>query len=131
MSPQDFAEQLDRLGSDLDRWPLALRREAEDLLAVSEEARAQMAAMVRVEAWLRGSSVTPAGSVSTIASHAMRLPQLGRRRPWRQAAAGGAAIAATLLLGLFVGGIDLGGHEDTPGQLVASALEPTGPADVD
>ena len=56
-----------------------------------------------------------------------RAPPMVRRAGW------GAAIAAALVLGILVGDINnIGSHDDSPDQVLASALGPqAGTVDVD
>ena len=142
MEARAFDDHLHRFGGDLNRWPAELAAEADALLAISPEARRAKAGMDELEQWLRAgsrkaSNQDAAGDVSTTAAVAMRQRQLGPARPARRAATWGAtwgaAAAAALALGVLVGNIaaPIDMHEDSPDQLVASALGATGSADVE
>jgi len=76
ISIAEFEAALDAHGPDLSRWPDMLRREAETLLATSEDARQALAAAQVVEAGLRASTPkAPASLADRIVDRA-----LGKRR---------------------------------------------------
>ena len=52
MNNKAFESLLDRLGTDLGAWPSEEAEQAKTLLAASEEARASLAALLRVESWI-------------------------------------------------------------------------------
>lgn len=130
---QTFEDDMDRWGGDLVRWPRDARRDAEALLAGSAPARALQAAMIEVERALALPPGDDAG-FTDFAAIATRRPQERLRRTSSMArhAGWGAAIAAALVLGIVVGDVNLGGHDDSPDQVLASALGPSvGTLDVD
>ncbi len=133
MDLQTFEDDLDRWGGALARWPLDARREAEALLARSAPARALHASMIEVERVLALPLADDAG-FTDFAANATRRPQerLRRASPMVRRAGWGTAIAAALVLGIMVGDVNLGGHDDSPDQVLASALGPSmGTVDVD
>ena len=139
MIPQTFADNPDRWGGTLARWPLDARRDAETLLAGSAPARALHASMLEVERALVLPASEKAGfpGADPLAAMATRRPQerpsmLRRAPPMVRHAGWGAAIAAALVLGIMVGNVTLGVHDDSPDQVLASALGPSlGTVDVD
>lgn len=134
MVSSEFESHLDNYGGDLRRWPAELRGDAEALLAASAEARAAKRAMELVEQVLAEAPEVGV-SASMIAARAMRNSQIGRStartRPWARVAACGAATAAALALGIFVGDMHLDSHEDNADQILASALDQGNAIDVD
>ena len=133
---QTFEDDLDRWGGALARWPLDARHDAEALLAGSAPARALHASMIEVERVLALPLADGAG-FTDFAANATRRPQdkpslLRRASPMARRAGWGAAIAAALVLGIVVGDLNLGGRDDSPDQVLASALGPSvGTVDVD
>ncbi len=131
-----FEDNLDRWGGALALWPVDARREAETLLAGSARARALHASMIEVERVL-ALPLAEAAGFTDFAAVAMRQPQdkpffLRRTSPTVRRAGWGAAVAAALVLGILVGNVTLGGHDDSPDQVLASALGPSvGTVDVD
>lgn len=131
---QLFEDNLDRWGGDLARWPLDARRDAATLLAGSALARALHAAMLEVERVLAPPLANEDAGFTDFAAVATRRPQEKARRvsPTVRRAGWGAAAAAALVLGMVVGDSNLGGHDDSPDQVLASALGPSvGSVDVD
>lgn len=59
MTDKDFANRLDRLGSDLSVWPAADRRKAEALLASSPQARAALHRAEDLDRLLRQAAAVP------------------------------------------------------------------------
>ena len=129
MNMTAFEDLLDRFGADPARWPPEQRSDATALLAGSANAREQHAAMASVEAVLgRTSAAAPPADFAAVAMH---RPQARRVSPLMRNTRWGAAVAAALVLGILVGttGFDTG--EISPDQVVASALDAHGSADVD
>ena len=132
-----FEDHLDRFGGDLGRWPVELAREAEALLAASPQARAAKAATDAVEAYLRTGSPAARSPDTALgmAASAMRQRQITRATRSVLGGAWGAAAAAALVLGVMVGHVQSTGSsegfDDSPDQVVTSALDATGTADVD
>ena len=139
MDLQTFEDDLDRWGGALAQWPTAARGEAEALLAGSAAARALHAAMIEVERVLAMPFVEKTGfsAAERFAAVATLQPQqrpsmLRRAPPMLRRAGWGAAIAAALVLGILVGDLNIGSHDDSPDQVLASALGPhAGTVDVD
>ncbi len=102
----DFAAALDRHGPRMARWPAADRGAAERLLADSAEARALVAAATSVDRAVAG-LMQPARPLPPLAGRAKsaRTVRAGAVMPsWpRLAAFGGAALAASLVLGFALG----------------------------
>lgn len=134
---QTFEDKLDRWGGDLARWPADARRSAEALLAVSAPARALHTSMIEIERMLALPLAEDTDSVGRFAAVATRRlqekPSMLRHAPRSVRRAGwGVAIAAALVLGIMVGDINPGGYDDSPDQVLASALGPSvGSVDVD
>lgn len=134
---QTFGDRLDRWGGDLARWPAYARRDAETLLVASGPARASHASMIEVERLLALPSLDDTSRAGRVAAVAMRRPQkkpsiLRHAPPSVRRAGWGAAVAAALVLGIMVGEINLGDNDDSPDQVLASALGPSmGTVDVD
>lgn len=125
-----FEDNLDRWGGDLARWPAAARRDAETALAGSVPARALHAATLEMERALDLPSFEP--GFTDFAAVAMRRPQERRTPPVLRRAGWGAAVAAALVLGIMAGDITPGGFDESPDQVLASALGPSaGAVDVD
>ena len=83
MTAPQFELLLDRLGSDLQRWPPAEADAAQRLLAASPQARRALAAAQRLDHWLAGlrEHQAPPGLAAQILARA-RQPDLARaRRP--------------------------------------------------
>lgn len=102
----DFAAALDRHGPRMARWPGAERGAAERLLADSAEARAMLSAAASVDQAVAG-LMQPAHPLPPLAGRAAsaRTVRAGVVMPsWpRLAAFGGAALAASLVLGFALG----------------------------
>lgn len=102
----DFAAALDRHGPRMARWPAADRGAAERLLADSAGARALLAAATSVDRAVAG-LMQPAHPLPPLAGRATaaRTIRSGAVMPsWpRLAAFGGAALAASLVLGFALG----------------------------
>ena len=123
ISLQTFEDHLDRWGGALASWPAEARGEAERLLAGSAAARALHAEMVEVEAALALPAFEPPGRFAAVATrHVQGRAVPSRRVPMLRRAGWGAAAAAALGLGLLFGSANLGVHEDSPDQVLASAL---------
>lgn len=126
-----FENGLDRWGGDLAGWPDEARRDAVALLAVSAPARELHESMLEVERAL-ALPLTGDTGFDRFTAVATRQPQEQRARPMLRRAGWGAAIAAALVLGILIGDTNIGAHDDTPDQVLASALGPsTGTLDVD
>lgn len=130
---QTFEDHLDRWGGALAVWPVEPRGEAEALLAGSAEARALLADMVEVEAALALPAFELSGRFAAVATrHAQDRAVPARRAPVLRRAGWSAAAAVALVLGLLFGSANLGVHDDSPDQVLASALGPAaGTVDVD
>jgi hypothetical protein len=72
LSIADFENALDHHGADLTQWPADTRRDAEQLLGASEDARRLHAAAQAMEAALRAPQAAPAGLADRIVSAATR-----------------------------------------------------------
>jgi hypothetical protein len=127
MTPEELQKFLDRLdlyGGQIESWPPQERADAQSLLQISAEARAQLSAMKRVEAALAASQSNSSLTSDAIAQRAMLARQdrpgaiAMRRMSW--------ALAGTLALvaGFYVG--TLHGAYETPGDAVAAALDQGG-----
>ena len=125
-----FEDGLDRFGADLSAWPAADRAAGTTCLAADPAARAALAEAQQVETLLRAQRQAPP-ALDAFATRAMAHPQ-ARRVPLAARRAGwAAAAAAALVLGLYVGGIAVSQHEDTPEALMASGTDMLSPIDVD
>ena len=105
-----FTRLLETHGADLARWPAAERDAASRLLAVSSAARAAWSQATRLEAlFARDRPAVDAARRNAIATAALRrirtLPARGEPAGWRWLFSPvlGAAFAATLVIGCFVG----------------------------
>lgn len=102
----DFAAALDRRGATIWRWPAAERVAAERLIAESADARALLEAAASVDRAVAG-LMQPGGPLPPLAGRAASTPKAraGVVMPsWpRLAAFGGAALAASLVLGFALG----------------------------
>jgi hypothetical protein len=133
MTRQDFQELLDVFGAERTRWPLSARAGAAALLASDAEARRLLAEAAALDALLaRGvaDSVPDIAATSALAARivaaAAKTPRIaaasepakplgvvsssasrhGRTDVWRAAA----VLAASMVLGVFVGQSQLGAH---------------------
>ena len=129
MTPVEFEEALDRHGGDPNRWPVAMRVAAIELLHTSVAARAACAAMAEVESILRQSRPDPATGVDQIAARATGYRQSGRANHFANRARWAAAAAAAICLGVAVGGMTL--DYESPSHIMAAAFSPMEPSDVD
>lgn len=125
---RDFLDSLDLYGGRLEAWPDDLRRTAQELLAVSQEARAHLAAMRRAELALVATRGVGSIACDALVAGAMRhhqervQPVLRRRLPWA------AAAVVALVAGVYVGQIPKA--NDNPTDVVMAALDPSGGHDV-
>ncbi|WP_142850120.1 hypothetical protein [Telmatospirillum sp. J64-1] len=115
-----FQDRLDIHGAELAAWPEEERRAAEALLARSAEARALLDRARHLDGLLSALPVREAGPdlrarIAAIPARSPRRQAARRRRfvfPWPLARwqmhfGGGAAMAASVLLGLYVGAAGL------------------------
>lgn len=124
MTQDDFIAGLDRYGSDLSRWPSALRKDAEMIIQQKQgEAYAQYRAVCRLDAVL-GTS-TPAGRVllDRILLVAQQVPErfslLDLFSVWQRRVMAGAVCAS--LMGGVVVGVIAPAQSTTSAMVVASA----------
>jgi hypothetical protein len=105
-----FESDLDHFGPDLAVWPVAPRERAQRVLAADPRAMAALEAARVVDAALRAPPGPPASA--ELRSRILGAAAPRRMAPVRQASprwirvAGSAALAASLLLGFFVGAGD-------------------------
>lgn len=113
LSLSTFQDLLDSHGGDFDRWPARERRAAQALLATSTEARALLVTAQGLDAALAGPSVrAPEALRARIRAIPARHPRAVRppaagRRPALTLWLGGAAMAASVALGFYVGAAGL------------------------
>lgn len=112
----EFLDGLDRYGGRLADWPEERRAQAAALLESSEGARAELAAMQRVEAALVRTRA--ASGVQTFAARAVQAPQ-ERRQP-RARVGWALAGAVALMAGFYVGSLPR--HAEDPATMVAASL---------
>jgi len=108
MTYNQFEQALDRFGSDLDRWPPAMRAEAEALMAGNTRARQMLSEAARLDTLL-ADTVRPAAldaaSIGAIIAgiRTDRHREITVRPTRRLAAWSGAAMAAFLAIGFVIG----------------------------
>jgi hypothetical protein len=118
MTVEDFRDALDRLGSDLSRWPETLRREAEALVAREPAAAKRLTEAQRVHDLL-GLSLTPApvdaAQVGRILAR-VRADGPGAEQPLKVGsrfyAWAGGGLAACLAAGFIIGHAVPAGYGD-------------------
>ena len=129
MNIEEFAECLDRWGSDLGRWPSLQQSAGRSLLAASERADELLAEAQRLDRWLAGAAdhEAPVGLQRRILAELSGQDLLQRLVDWFSAALWRPALGATcmLLLGFTLGVALPEGRDDsmldTVGMLVFSA----------
>lgn len=107
---------LDTYGSDRTRWPAQVRLELSQLLSGSPEARACLREAETFDRLLDLAPVVPAAKLDALSerilAQAARTPRMAASRNspaqpraprWRYHAGGMAALAASLMIGVFVG----------------------------
>jgi hypothetical protein len=103
-----FEDDLDRMGPELAAWPVDARVRAERLLATDARALAALEAARFVEAALRTPPGPPASAelrarILGAAANRPSVRPVARAARWARLGIGTAALAASLLLGFFVG----------------------------
>lgn len=109
MTVDEFSAVLDRLGSDLERWPADLRRNAETLVARDANAAARLDAARKLDAMLRA-AIAPepvdAATIGRILERA-RNGETAIQRPFRAGsrflAWVGGGLTACLAAGFIIG----------------------------
>jgi hypothetical protein len=107
MTREQFNAALDRLGGDLSRWPPALRREAEILIAEDSAAAAELDRARRLEGLIMeatAAETVDAALIGRIVSHNRARHDGVVVRPTRRLIGwASAAMVATLAIGFVVG----------------------------
>ena len=124
-----FQDDLDRFGPETAAWPADARDRAERLLAADPRAPSALADARIVEAALRAPPGPPASAelrARILGAAAMRPPASPVRRTgrWLRLGVGSAALAASLLLGFFVGAGDAANAAPSEADAIGLLLGP-------
>lgn len=124
-----FEDDLDRFGPDLAGWPADARARADRLLAADPRAADALAVARVVEDALRAPPGPPASAelrARILGAAVARPAHSGRRAsPWMRLGVGTAALAASLLLGFFVGAGEAASAAPAEADAIGLLLGPT------